>query len=231
MDHCTTIRPGTESPPLAARRVVTLGVEDIPAILELENACWLPEIRASEETLQARFGMGHISLGMFVNAQLVGSFSFSYSRFSLNCPDELPATFKGLSNRPMCNNYNTAFAYNFNIHPGARGGTLTRELLWTGLNRMREDGCQHLLAAVRCPSYNGSLGADVEAIQSSPGFRQTIDTSIQTGKLPATRELIVDPLLRFYRRTLDCEFLKIVPDFLPEDAPSGGYGVIFYKVL
>jgi hypothetical protein len=208
-----------------------MGVEDIPAILELENACWLPELRASEKTLRTRFGMGHISLGMFVNAQLVGSFSFSYSRFSPNIPDELPDTFKGFSGRPRDNNYNTAFAYNFNIHPRARGGTLTRELLWAGLNRMREDGCQYLLAAVRCPSYNGSLGADVEAIQPSPGFKKTVATSIQTGKLSATRDLIVDPLLRFYQRTLDCVFLKVVPDFLPDDAPSGGFGVIFYKEL
>ena len=231
MNYCNATETVVTLPVIPVQRVTTMSAEDIPEILELENACWLPEIRANEETLRERFEMGHVSLGIFDNEKLVGMFTFSYSRFSLNFPDELPATFKEFSSRPMGNNYNTAFAYNFSIHPRARGGTLTRELLWAGLNRMREDDCQYLLAAVRCPSYNGSLGADVEAIQPSPGFKKTIDTSIQTGKLPATRDLIVDPLLRFYQRTLDCVFLKVIPDFLPDDAPSGGFGIIFYKAL
>ena len=231
MTYCNTIETVVTSPVIPAQRVRTMSAEDIPEILELENACWLPEIRASEETLRKRFEMGHISLGIFDHEKLVGIFTFSYSRFSLNIPDGLPATFKEFSSRPIDNNYNTAFAYNFNIHPGARGGALTRELLWAGLNRMREDGCQCLLAAVRCPSYNGSLGTGVEVIQPSPELKKTIDTSIQTGKLSATKHLIVDPLLRFYQRTLDCVFLKVMPDFLPDDAPSGGFGVIFYKML
>lgn len=217
--------------PTPARRIKTMSVEDIPAILELENVCWLPELRANEAILRKRFEMGHISLGILVNEKLVGTFTFSYSRFSPDDTDGLPVTFSGFSSRPMGNNHNTAFAYNLNIHPRTRGSTLIRELLWTGLNRMREDGCQYLLAAVRCPSYNGSLNADVEAIQPSPEFKKTIDTSIQTGELSATRDLIVDPLLRFYQRTLDCVFLKVIPDFLPNDVPSGGFGVIFYKIL
>lgn len=231
MDYCSSIAPEAKAPLLHAQRVKILGVEDIPAILELENACWLPEIRASEKILRARFEMGHISLGMLDNEELAGIFTFTYSRFSPNIPAGLPATFREFSSRPVIDNYNTAFAYNFSIHPRARGGTLTRKLLWAGLDHMREDGCQYLLAAVRCPSYNGSPDAGVEAIQPSPEFKKTIDTSIQTGKLAASGDLIVDPLLRFYQRTLDCIFLKVIPDFLPDDAPSGGFGVVFYKML
>jgi hypothetical protein len=45
------------------------------------------------------------------------------------------------------------------------------------------------------------------------------------------KAITTDPLLRFYRRLLNCEFLHLAPDFLPEDTSSGGYRVIFAKDL
>jgi len=231
MHYYNTIEPATTSPVISTQRVKSLCVKDIPAILELENACWLPGLRANEVILRKRFEMGHLSLGILINEDLVGMTSFSYSHFSPGDTGGLPVTFSGLSSRLMGDNYNTAFAYNLNIHPRVRGGMMIRELLTAGLNRMREDGCRYLLGAGRCPSYNGSMWAGIEAIQPSPEFRKTIDDSMLTGTLPVTGDLIVDPVLRFYQRTLDCIFLKIVPDFLPGDVPSGGFGVIFYKAL
>ena len=231
MNYCKTIEPAATPSALPARRVKSMGVEDIPEILELENICWLPEIRASEATLRARFEMGHISMGMFVNDKLVGLSSFSYTRFSPDDPGGLPATFQEFSTRPKHKNHNTAFVYNLNIHPDHRGDTLTRELIWAGIDRLREDNCIYMLGVGRCPSYNGSQDAGIEGIQASPEFRKTIDNATHTGRLPATRELIVDPVLRFYRRTLGCKFLRVVPEFLPGDTPSGNFGVIFYKTL
>lgn len=231
MNYCKTIEPATAPPVLPERRVKTMGPEDIPEILELENACWLPEIRASEATLQARFNMGHISMGMLANEKLVGLTSFSYTHFSPDDPGGLPGTFQEFSSRPKSSHYNTAFVYNLNIHPDHRGDTLTRELIWAGIDQLREDNCNYMLGVGRCPSYNGSPDAGIEAIQASPAFRETIDTAMQTGNLPASKQLIVDPVLRFYRRTLGCKFLRIVPEFLPGDKPSGNFGVIFYKAL
>ncbi len=212
-------------------RLVTLSVGDIPAILELENVCWLPEIRASAETLEARFTMGHISLGMRVNDELLGIVSFSYTRFSPDDPVDLPKTFAEFSSRPMASHHNTAFAYNLNIHPRARGGALTRELLSAGQKRMRADGCRYLLGVGRCPSYNGSTGGEFESIQPSPLLRHAIDEFMRSGRQPAKEQLLADPVLKFYRYALGCTFLRVVPDFLPGDAPSGGFGVIFYKTL
>jgi len=212
-------------------RLVALGTGDIPAILELENACWLPGIRASATMLETRFAMGHISLGMHINDALAGIVSFSYTRFSPDEPAGLPTSFREFSSRPMANDHNTAFAYNLNIHPRARGGTLTRDLLWAGLSRMREDGCQYLLGVGRCPSYNGSTGGEVENIQPSPALRHAIDEFMRSGRQPAPGQLLADPVLKFYRHSLGCEFLRVVPDFLPGDTPSGGFGVIFYKTL
>jgi hypothetical protein len=212
-------------------RLVALGPSDIPVILTLENACWLPGIRATAEILETRFGMGHISLGMRINDTLVGIVSFSYTRFSPDEPAGLPASFHEFSSRPMANDHNTAFAYNLNIHPRARGGTLTRDLLWAGLNRMREDGCQYLLGVGRCPSYNGSTGGEVENIQPSPALRHAIDEFMRSGRQPTPEQLLADPVLKFYWYSLGCDFLRVVPNFLPCDTPSGGFGVIFYKTL
>ena len=231
MNHCGSIETEARSRVMDSHYVKTLCVDDIPAILELENACWLPEIRASEETLRSRFSMGHISIGVFVGGHLVGLTSFSYTRFNPDDPDGLPASFREFSSRPRHNDHNAAFVYNLNIHPDYRGELLTRKLIWTGIEQLREDNCIYMLGAGRCPSYNGSLGADIETIQPSREFRKSIDNAIRSGTLPATRELIADPVLRFYRRTLGCKFLKVAPDFLPGDLPSGNFGVIFYKTL
>lgn len=231
MNYCKTMAPAATPPVLPVRCVKTLGVEDIPEILELENVCWLSEIRASEATLQTRFEMGHISMGMLVNGKLVGMTSFSYTHFSPDDSNGMPDTFREFSSHPQYDDYNTAFVYNLNIHPDYRGDKLTRELIWTGIDRLREDNCVYMLGAGRCPSYNGSPDEGTEGIQASAAFRKTIDQSRRTGKLPATRDLIVDPILRFYRRTLGCRFLRVVPEFLPGDTPSGNFGVIFYKTL
>ncbi len=226
-----SIETGVSPHVISSQRVEILCAKNIPAILELEDACWLPEIRASEETLRKRFELGHISMGIFVGNKLVGLTSFSYTRFSPDNLDGLPGTFSEFSSRPRCNDYNTAYVYNLNIHPDYRGKTLTRKLVWATVDRFRKDNCSYLLGAGRCPSYNGSQGAGTEAIEPSHAFRRTIDSAMQSGKLPATGELIVDPVLRFYRRTLGCKFLRVTAEFLPGDTPSGNFGVIFYKAL
>lgn len=211
--------------------VVSLGTQDIPAILALENVCWLPAIRADEQTLRKRFGLGHIMLGLLAGDALLGIVSFSYTLSSPEKAIGLPQTFREFSNRTMAPEYNTAFAYNLNIHPRARRGNLTMKLIQAGLSRMRKDGCRYVLGAGRCPSYNGSLAGGIEIIPPAPDFRRSIDQCVQTGMLPAPEELLVDPILRFYRRALDCEFLRVIPGFLPGDSASGGFGVIFYKML
>lgn len=231
MNHCSSTEPEVRSHVMDSHYVKTLCVDDIPAILELENACWLPEIRASEEILRTRFAMGHISMGVFVDNYLVGLTSFSYTRFNPDKPNGLPETFKEFSSHPRHSDHNAAYVYNLNIHPDYRGESLTRKLIWAGIEQLREDNCVYMLGAGRCPSYNGSLGEGIETIQPSRVFRETIDHSIQSGILPATKELIIDPVLRFYRRTLGCKFLRVAPNFLPGDTPSGNVGVIFYKTL
>ena len=78
------------------QRVVQLGIPDIPAISELEAACWSPEIRADEKTLQKRFELGHITLGLYMQDVLIGVTSFSYSRCGAPTLSSLPKTFHGV---------------------------------------------------------------------------------------------------------------------------------------
>ncbi len=212
-------------------RVVQLGIADIPAILELEVACWSPAIRANQETLINRFELGHISLGLFDCDKLVGTTSFSYWLCGDPALSRLPKTFKEFSSHPQQEQHDSAYVYNFNMHPDYRGTAMTRQLIFTGISRLIEDGCSHMFGAVRCPSYNGSQETTFEYIEPSPRFRQTIDHHLANGSTPSAKELIADPLLRFYHRVLGCEFLAVVPHFLAGDDASGGLGVIFYKKL
>ena len=96
---------------------------------------------------------------------------------------------------------------------------------------MPKDDCHYLLGVGRCPSYNGSSKGEVENIQPSPLLRNAIDEFMRSGRPPAPARLLADPVLKFYRHFPGCEFLRVVPDFLPGDIPSGGFGVIFYKTL
>jgi len=107
---------------------------------------------------------------------------------------------------------------------------MTRQLIFTGVSRLIEDGCSNMFGAVRCPSYNGSQ-TSFEHIEQSPRFRRTIDHNLLNGTTPSTKEFIADPLLRFYHRVLGCKFLAVVPGFLEGDESSGGLGVIFHKPL
>jgi hypothetical protein len=212
-------------------QLIELSASNIPSILELEKACWLPQIRADAQTLNRRFAQGHISLGMCCDDELVGIVSFYYTQFSLDESVDLPKSFQEFSTLPMAHHYNTAFAYNFNIHPRARGGALTRLLLDAGLSRMREDDCRYLLGVSRCPSYNGSSNGKFEYILQSAELRNALDAFMLSGLQPTTKQLLEDPVLRFYHQALGCEFLRVVPQFLPRDTPSGGFGVIFAKKL
>jgi len=211
-------------------RVVQLGIADIPAILDLEIACWSPAIRANEATLITRFELGHISLGLFDKDKLIGTTSFSYWQCGDPTLARLPKTFKEFSSHPRHEQPDSAYVYNFNMHPDYRGTAMTRQLIFTGVSRLIEDGCSNMFGAVRCPSYNGSQ-TSFEHIEQSPRFRRTIDHNLLNGTTPSTKEFIADPLLRFYHRVLGCKFLAVVPGFLEGDESSGGLGVIFHKPL
>ena len=208
-----------------------LNVEDISEIARLENLCWMPRLRADESTLSARFQARHISLGAFVEGQLVGVTSFLYTQFDPNLPEMLPSSFHLFSSLPMHPQPNSAFVYNLNMHPRHRGEILTRKLIFTGIDQLLKDNIKYLVGASRCPSYNGNTDSSAEKIVQSTRFRQIIDASMLSGSIPSNKMLSIDPVVRFYRRTLHCDFMKIVPNFLPGDLPSGGFGIYFCKSL
>jgi hypothetical protein len=91
-------------------------------------------------------------------------------------------------------------------------------------------GARRLVADGRCPSYAGSLGPP-DRVEADDEFRRAIDTWRVSGIKPDDRTLVRDPVLRFYRRLLGCEFLYLIPDFIPQDIASGGHRVIFTAEL
>jgi hypothetical protein len=212
-------------------RVFQLGISDIPAIMELEMACWSPEIRVNEKTLLQRFDLGHIVLGLYSRSKLIGVTAFSYSQSVEPTLSLLPKTFKEFSSQTHHERHGSAFVYNFNVHPDYRGTTMTRRLIFAGVSRLIKDGCDYLIGVARCPSYNGSLHTPFEYVEYSPQFQALMNDHLLRGTTPPASELTADPLLRFYHRVLGCDFLGVVPDFLSGDEPSGGLGVVFCKRL
>ena len=121
------------------------------------------------------------------------------------------------------------YVYNLGVRQDFRGTSVARGLLREMIEFGHRAGARWVVGDGRCPSYAGGQDGTPDKVLADGKFRQTIDDWHRTGKMPATGAIIRDPLLRFYRRLLNCEFLHLAPDFLPADTASGGYRVIFAK--
>ncbi|MER8847010.1 hypothetical protein [Mesorhizobium australicum] len=113
------------------------------------------------------------------------------------------------------------------LRPEFRGTDMARRLLSQLIDHGRQVGVRWLVGDGRCPSYAGAQDDFPDKVRPDPAFRQIIDDWHRTGVMPSVKSITKDPLLRFYRRVLHCEFLHLAPNFLPEDLSSGGFRVIF----
>jgi hypothetical protein len=229
----TTEQDENRRSPSAASRDIYVGAldeRDSHAILTLEESCWPSPLRATAQLLQLRFGLGHGVFGAKVGGRLVGQISYSFSEHVPGCPLSVPRTFEEFSQRPTSAPFNTVFAYNLNVDPAMRGGPVIHRLISHALSTFRSAGCGYILGVARCPSYRGSHNR-YERIDPNPVLGAIIDHCLLTGRQPSTEELTLDPLLRFYHRSLHCRFLGLLPDFLPADSASGGIGASFVTHL
>lgn len=213
-----------------ALRIVDLQISDVPAIALLEQACWPPGLQASAETILQRLEYGHVMMGGVLGEELVAVMCWRYANFTPDDFSSFPKTFIEFSTQPNVEPHNAAFVYNLCVHPKFRGSNVVRELFLAGLARRHTSNCQYLVADGRCPSYNGIESA-TESIKPSATFRAAIDRYTNGGDFPSLKEFTADPILRFYRRTLHCEFVTVIPNFMPADIASGGYRVIYFKAL
>ncbi len=209
--------------------ITKLGKEHLESIIYLERNSWIPFAQADKETILKRFGLGHIMIGVLEDDELTGMISFSYSNFSPDDYEKFPKGFGEFSSQEPSENYNSAFIYNLSILPKERGRYYAQMLIREALETARNKGCEYAVADGRCPSYNGSSGFEQENVKQRIEFKEAIDRYLGGGPFPEKEELLKDPTLAFYHRF--GEFLWIMPDFLPEDKPSGGIRVIIYKKL
>ena len=193
--------------------------------MELERRAFDTYLQANVETYKQRLSQGHVMLGAAQNNRLVGIVSFSYGRFSRSDFASFPKTFREFSMQSPCKNHNTMFLYNLGIEPTCRG-TLSFLLLHSAFERAMADGCTNVVSEGMIPSYAGNT-----LFPRNPTVKSAIDRFASTGEFPSDDEFLLDPMLSFYRRLSGCEFIWLMPDFVPEDKASNGWRVILHSKL
>lgn len=200
--------------------------DEVPPMAELETAAW-GLLGAGPDTISTRLSLGHTMIAGSVGSLIAGAICFVETNQDPHDTANFPKTFSAYSSMAKSQPALSLYVYNLGVRPEFRGTNLVRRLLSEMLDHGRRVGARWAVGDGRCPSYAGALDDAPDKVVMDRRFRQTIDDWHRTGVMPPVQSITMDPLLRFYRRTLNCEFLHLAPDFLPQDASSGGYRVIF----
>lgn len=200
--------------------------DDIPAMVAMETAAWGP-LGASEEAIRRRLSLGHTMIVALVETLVAGAICFVETNQDPRVTEKFPKTFAAYCSFAKSEPAHSLYVYNLGVRPEFRGTDMARRLLSHLIDHGRRVGTRWLVGDGRCPSYAGAQNDFPDKVRPDPAFRQTIDEWQRTGVMPSIEAITKDPLLRFYRRVLHCEFLHLAPDFLPEDLSSGGFRVIF----
>jgi hypothetical protein len=211
--------------------ITLMDADDISAMWALEKAAWSPPLQADIGMMTARARLGHTFLGAWAGDELIASCCFALSRLDPFIAGEFPRTFDEFSSIARSMPPLSGYVYNFCVHPTRRGEHVVRPLIEAAIKIMRDNGCRYLVGHGRCPSYAGAAASAPDSVKFNPAFRSLIDNWRTTGVKPPDNEIILDPVLRFYKRVLSCEFVYLKPDFLPADTASGGHAVSFIKTL
>ncbi len=206
--------------------LVALGVEDIERIMELETTVFDVSIQAERSTILHRFSLGHRMLGAENEAGgLVGAIAFSAANVGPHFA-RLPATFNEYSTQPVPDDAETLCIYSFGIAPVARGTNCPRLLISSAFEDGRRQGLRDVVADGPLPSLAGN-----DQVRPRPGVRLAIERYLETGEFPEQEALLQDPVLALYRRLTGCRFVKLLPDFLPDDTASAGWRVLLHRDL
>ncbi|KQU96162.1 hypothetical protein ASD99_25855 [Mesorhizobium sp. Root695] len=203
-----------------------LVADDILDMAAMETAAW-GSLGANEEAIRARLSLGHTMIVAMVDNLIAGAICFVATSQDPRDTANFPKTFAAYSSLAASEPTRSLYVYNLGVRPEFRGSDMARRLLSELIDHGRRVGTRWLVGDGRCPSYAGAQGDFPDKVRPDPAFRHTIDDWHRTGVMPSVQAITKDPLLRFYRRVLRCEFLHLAPDFLPEDLSSGGFRVIF----
>lgn len=200
--------------------------DDISAMVAMETAAWGP-LGASEAAIRRRLSYGHTMILALVGNLIAGAICFVETSQDPRDTQKFPKTFSTYSSLARSEPAHSLYVYNLGVRPEFRGTDIARQLLSQLTDHGRRADARWLVGDGRCPSYAGAQDDSPDKVRPDPAFRQTIDEWQRTGVMPSIEAITKDPLLRFYRRVLHCEFLHLASDFLPEDLSSGGFRVIF----
>jgi ribosomal protein S18 acetylase RimI-like enzyme len=211
-------------------KIHPLTEDQVSQMAEMETSAWGP-LGAGEDAIRHRLALGHTMIAGSVENLIAGAICFVETSQEPHDKERFPKTFGAYSSMTKSEPPRSLYVYNLGVRPEFRGTDLARRLLSEMIEHGRRAGARWLVGDGRCPSYAGAQDGTPDTVLPDPGFRETIDDWHRTGVTPAVKAITRDPLLRFYRRLLNCKFLHLAPDFLPEDTSSGGYRVIFAKDL
>lgn len=203
-----------------------LGPDDLDRIMELERRAFEPEIQAHPDTVLRRFAAGHRMLGMNDDGRLLGTIGFSAIKLSDDDLSGLPCNFKEYSTQPVPADPDTVCIYSLGVEPAARGLSFARTLIDGAFDDGRQRGFRAVIADGPIPSFAGNM-----QVRPRPEVRKMIERYLATGVFPEQSEFLRDPVLALYSRLTGCRFLRLLPDFLPEDEGSGGWRVLLHRYL
>ena len=206
-----------------------LSESDFNIIYELEKETWIPELRASKETILKRLRLGHKMLALGNRANLAGMIAWRYDNFSLkNGHEKFPQDFNKFSNQKssLKSEAESAFIYNLGVKPLARKKGVGSALLQWAFEKIRSDGIKQVFVDSRIPSYQGSDHDEFEKFFPANEVANAINTYFSKGFFPEKKGLSVDPILHFYATNGFHPWL-IKRDFI-HDKSSGNMRIICY---
>nr|QMS47986.1 hypothetical protein WG33_0185 [uncultured bacterium] len=211
-----------------APTIAHMGADDIPALWELEQAAFPPGFQASVAIMAERVRRGHVFLGARLGERLVGAVCYVLTKLDPHDAEAFPRTFAEYSSTVSSAPPLSAYVYSLGVHPDFRATRVVLQLIEAGVASIVRSGCRYITCDGPCNAYAGTADG---SIACNDRFRRAIDQWRETGMKPPERHLLLDPVLRFYKQVLRCEFLYLKPAFLPGDSASGGHRVILLKRL
>jgi ribosomal protein S18 acetylase RimI-like enzyme len=206
-----------------------LSESDINWICELEKESWIPELRASKETILKRLRSGHKMLALGNESKLSGMISWRYDGFSIkDGPSKFPQDFNEFSLKKSAPKpkARSAFIYNLGVRASARKQGVGSSLLQLAFETIRNDGIEQVFVDSRIPSYKGSNYGEFENVSPANEFAETVNSYFSQSIISEKDKLLVDPILRFYIANGFRSWL-IKNEFI-KDESSGNKRIICY---
>ena len=202
---------------------------DIDLICELENEAWIPELRASKETILKRLQLGHKMLALGNDKNLLGMISWRYDIFSIkDDPSKFPNVFTEFSLKESTPKLKakSAFIYNLGVRGSARKQGVGSSLLQWAFEIIRNDDIEQVFVDSRIPSYQGSNFGEFENVSPADEFAETVKSYLSKNDIPEKEDLLVDPILRFY--TINGFRPWLIKNEFIQDESSGNIRIICY---